>query len=82
MIIEGRAVDLRVSTCPLNLRKCSFGVLDKSAVNLDLDNLGLPENVKRGIRDAVRRPNGIFWLLDQLVRKTTTPYRPLERLII
>ena len=31
-------------------------VLDKSAVNLDLDNLGLPENVKGGIRGAMRGP--------------------------
>ena len=61
MTIEGRAVDLRVSTLPTQFgESVVLRVLDKSAVNLDLDKLGLPENVKTNIRDAVRRPNGIF----------------------
>ena len=61
LTIEGRAVDLRVSTLPTQFgESLVLRVLDKSAVNLDLDNLGLPENVKSGIRGAVRRPNGIF----------------------
>ena len=61
LTIEGRAVDLRVSTLPTQFgESVVLRVLDKSAVNLDLDNLGLPENAKTGIRDAVRRPNGIF----------------------
>ena len=54
MTIEGRAVDLRVSTLPTQFgESVVLRVLDKSAVNLDLDNLGLPENVKSGIRGAV-----------------------------
>ena len=54
-------------------------VLDKSAVNLDLDNLGLPENVKTGIRDAVRRPNGIFIVTGPTGSgKTTTLYSALR----
>ena len=41
MTIEGRAVDLRVSTLPTQFgESVVLRVLDKSAVNLDLDNLG------------------------------------------
>ena len=76
MTIEGRAVDLRVSTLPTQFgESVVLRVLDKSAVNLDLDNLGLPENVKTGIRDAVRRPNGIFIVTGPTGSgKTTTLY--------
>ena len=44
LTIEGRAVDLRVSTLPTQFgESVVLRVLDKSAVNLDLDNLGLPK---------------------------------------
>ena len=55
MTIEGRAVDLRVSTLPTQFgESVVLRVLDKSAVNLDLDSLRLPEYVYSGFRDAVR----------------------------
>ena len=80
MTIEGRAVDLRVSTLPTQFgESVVLRVLDKSAVNLDLDNLGLPENVKTNIRDAVRRPNGIFIVTGPTGSgKTTTLYSALR----
>ncbi len=80
MTIEGRAVDLRVSTLPTQFgESLVLRVLDKSAVNLDLDNLGLPENVKTGIRGAVRRPNGIFIVTGPTGSgKTTTLYSALR----
>ena len=80
MTIEGRAVDLRVSTLPTQFgESVVLRVLDKSAVNLDLDSLGLPENVKSGIRDAVRRPNGIFIVTGPTGSgKTTTLYSALK----
>ena len=80
MTIEGRAVDLRVSTLPTQFgESVVMRVLDKSAVNLDLDNLGLPENVKGGIRGAVRRPNGIFIVTGPTGSgKTTTLYSALR----
>jgi len=44
-----------------------------------LDNLGLPENVKSGIRGAVRRPNGIFIVTGPTGSgKTTTLYSALR----
>ena len=80
MTIEGRPVDLRVSTLPTQFgESVVLRVLDKSAVNLDLDNLGLPEPVKTGIRDAVRRPNGIFIVTGPTGSgKTTTLYSALR----
>ena len=80
MTIEGRAVDLRVSTLPTQFRdSVDISVLDKAAVNLDLDNRGLPENVKTNIRDAVRRPNGIFIVTGPTGSgKTTTLYSALR----
>ena len=80
MTMEGRAVDLRVSTLPTQFgESVVLRVLDKSAVNLDLDNLGLPENVKTGIRGAVRRPNGIFIVTGPTGSgKTTTLYSALR----
>jgi type IV pilus assembly protein PilB len=80
MTIEGRPVDLRVSTLPTQFgESVVLRVLDKSAVNLDLDNLGLPEPVKKGIRDAVRRPNGIFIVTGPTGSgKTTTLYSALR----
>ena len=80
LTIEGRAVDLRVSTLPTQFgESVVLRVLDKSAVNLDLDNLGLPDSVKTGIRDAVRRPNGIFIVTGPTGSgKTTTLYSALR----
>ena len=80
MTIEGRPVDLRVSTLPTQFgESVVLRILDKSAVNLDLDNLGLPEPVKTGIRDAVRRPNGIFIVTGPTGSgKTTTLYSALR----
>ena len=80
LTIEGRPVDLRVSTLPTQFgESVVLRVLDKSAVNLDLDNLGLPEPVKTGIRDAVRRPNGIFIVTGPTGSgKTTTLYSALR----
>jgi type IV pilus assembly protein PilB len=80
MTIEGRAVDLRVSTLPTQFgESVVLRVLDKSAVNLSLDSLGLPEDIKSGIRGAVRRPNGIFIVTGPTGSgKTTTLYSALK----
>ena len=70
LTIEGRAVDLQVSTLPTQFgESLVLRVLDKSAVNLDLDN-GLPENVKWDSRCRATA-NGILSSLDPLV-----PERP------
>jgi type IV pilus assembly protein PilB len=82
MTIAGRPVDLRVSTLPTQFgESVVLRVLDQSAVSLDLDNLGLPENIKEGIRVAVRRPNGIFIVTGPTGSgKTTTLYSALREI--
>jgi type IV pilus assembly protein PilB len=78
--IEGRAVDLRVSTLPTEFgESVVLRVLDKSVVNLDLDQLGIPADVLAGIREVARRPNGIFIVTGPTGSgKTTTLYSALR----
>lgn len=80
LTIAGRPVDLRVSTLPTQFgESVVLRVLDKSVVNLDLEALGLPEDIKTEIRDAVDRPNGIFIVTGPTGSgKTTTLYSALR----
>ncbi len=80
LTITGRPIDLRVSTLPTQYgESVVLRVLDKSVVNLDLESLSLPEDVKSGVREAVRRPNGIFIVTGPTGSgKTTTLYSALR----
>jgi type IV pilus assembly protein PilB len=80
MTISGRQVDLRVSTLPTRFgESVVLRVLDKSVVNLDLESLGLSEDVLQTIRDLVDRPNGIFIVTGPTGSgKTTTLYSALR----
>ncbi len=80
MTISGRPVDLRVSTLPTRFgESVVLRVLDKSIVNLDLESLGLPEEILHKIRDLVELPNGIFIVTGPTGSgKTTTLYSALR----
>ena len=80
MTIAGRPVDLRVSTLPTQFgESVVLRVLDKSVVNLDLENLGMPEDVYDGIKDIIELPNGIFIVTGPTGSgKTTTLYSGLR----
>ncbi|MBC2593200.1 type II secretion system ATPase GspE [Ruficoccus amylovorans] len=80
MTIAGRPVDLRVSTLPTQFgESVVLRVLDKSVVNLDLEQLSMPEDVLANIRDLVARPNGIFIVTGPTGSgKTTTLYSALR----
>lgn len=80
MTLAGRAVDLRVSTLPTQFgESVVLRVLDKGVVNLDLDNLSIPPDILGGIRETVRRPNGIFIVTGPTGSgKTTTLYSALR----
>ncbi|GHB90469.1 GspE/PulE family protein [Cerasicoccus arenae] len=80
MTIAGRPVDLRVSTLPTQFgESVVLRVLDKSVVNLDLDNLSMPEDILHTIRSLVARPNGIFIVTGPTGSgKTTTLYSALR----
>lgn len=80
MTIAGRPVDLRVSTLPTQHgESVVLRVLDKSVVNLDLENLSMPEDILTSIRTLVNRPNGIFIVTGPTGSgKTTTLYSALR----
>jgi type IV pilus assembly protein PilB len=78
--LGGRQVDLRVSTLPTQFgESIVLRVLDQSAVQLELAQLGMPEDVFNGINDIIRRPNGIFIVTGPTGSgKTTTLYSGLR----
>ena len=76
-----RQVDLRVSTLPTQFgESVVLRVLDRSAVNLDLETLGLPKYVFDYVGEAIQQPNGIFIVTGPTGSgKTTTLYSCLRR---
>jgi type IV pilus assembly protein PilB len=82
LTIAGRAVDLRVSTLPTQFgESVVLRVLDQTAVQLDLAQLGMPPEVFEGVREIVRRPNGIFIVTGPTGSgKTTTLYSGLREI--
>jgi type IV pilus assembly protein PilB len=76
-----RQVDLRVSTLPTQFgESVVLRVLDRAAVNLDIDTLGLPKYVHDYVTEAIQRPNGIFVVTGPTGSgKTTTLYSCLRR---
>src|ERR1041385_2110698 len=78
--LGGKQIDLRVSTLPTQFgESVVLRVLDRSAVNLSLDNLGLPKFVLEYSRRAIQEPNGIFVVTGPTGSgKTTTLYSCLR----
>jgi type IV pilus assembly protein PilB len=78
--IGGRPVDLRVSTLPTAFgESVVLRVLDRTVVNLDLDALGISQEVLEGIRSIIHLPNGIFIVTGPTGSgKTTTLYSSIK----
>ncbi len=78
--LDGRTVDLRVSTLPTQTgESIVLRVLDQSAVELDLATLGLPGDVLVGMRQIIHRPSGILLVTGPTGSgKTTTLYSGLR----
>ncbi|MDB6016980.1 MAG: type fimbrial assembly protein PilB [Pedosphaera sp.] len=76
-----RTIDLRVSTLPTQFgESVVLRVLDRSAVNLEVESLGLPKYIYDYVLDAIQRPNGIFVVTGPTgCGKTTTLYSCLRR---
>ncbi|NNN05868.1 MAG: Flp pilus assembly complex ATPase component TadA [Elusimicrobia bacterium] len=61
--VQNRVIDLRVSICP-----CVFGekvvmrLLDKGAVELDINKVGLDPRQRDDIIEAANRPHGLFFM--------------------
>lgn len=80
MKIAGKPIDLRVSCLPTAYgESVVLRILDRSVVNLDLDVLGIGEDVLTMIREVIARPNGIFVVTGPTGSgKTTTLYSCLK----
>ncbi len=77
-----KQVDMRVSTLPTHHgESIVLRVLDRSSVNLSLENLGLPDSIYEYIGDTIEKPNGIFIVTGPTgAGKTTTLYAGLRRI--
>ena len=80
--VSGHPVDLRVSVLPtLFGESVVMRVLDRGVVSLDLDKLGMDENILQPFRDIIKRPNGIILVTGPTGSgKTTTLYSALSEL--
>ena len=80
--VGSRQIDLRVSTLPTQFgESVVLRVLDRAAVNLDIDTLGLPKSVYDYVTEAILRPNGIMIVTGPTGSgKTTTLYSCLRRI--
>jgi type IV pilus assembly protein PilB len=79
--IGNRIIDLRVSTLPTQFgESVVLRVLDRSAVNLEIESLGLPKFIYDYVSEAILRPNGIVIVTGPTgCGKTTTLYSCLRR---
>ena len=82
MMISGRPVDLRVSTLPTQFgESVVLRVLDRSAVKLELETLGMPDYIFNYVIHTIEKPNGIFIVTGPTGSgKTTTLYACLNKI--
>lgn len=83
LTVAGRPVDLRVSCLPTapHGESVVMRILDQSATSLDLENVGLPEDVYEQVTMDIEKPNGIFIVTGPTGSgKTTTLYSVLRRI--
>ncbi len=79
---EGRKVDLRVSTVPtLYGESVVMRILDKSALRLDFESLGMSRELQRMIDRIIAKPHGLVLVTGPTGSgKTTTLYAALSKL--
>ena len=81
LTIQGREIDIRVSTIPtLGGESVVLRLLDQSAAPRDIDALGLPRKVQEALAAALAAPNGLVLATGPTGSgKTTTLYGALGR---
>ena len=80
--VAGRMIDFRVSTLPTQFgESVVLRVLDRSTVSLDLENIGMPDDIYQYFCEDIDKPNGIVVVTGPTGSgKTTTLYSALRRL--
>ena len=80
VMLEGRKIDLRVSTFPATHgEKTVIRVLDTRAVSLNLEALGFAEDILEGFHRNIHAPNGIILVTGPTGSgKSTTLYAALN----
>jgi type IV pilus assembly protein PilB len=78
--VDGREIDLRISTLPTILgEKVVMRVLDKKNVTFYLDKLGMREEVLTNVKELLKRPHGLLLTTGPTGSgKTTTLYSAVE----
>jgi type IV pilus assembly protein PilB len=78
--VDGREIDLRISTLPTILgQKIVMRVLDRKNVTFNLDQLGVPESLLSKMKGMLARPHGLLLVTGPTGSgKTTTLYSALE----
>jgi type IV pilus assembly protein PilB len=79
-VVNGRKIDLRMSTLPTaNGEKCVMRILDNRSINVSLDDLGFSENVLTIWKNQIDQPHGILLVTGPTGSgKTTTLYSSLR----
>jgi type IV pilus assembly protein PilB len=82
LTVGGHVVDLRISVLPtLFGESVVCRILDKSVVMLDLDKVGMDDELIREFRKTIERPNGIVLVTGPTGSgKTTTLYAALSEM--
>ena len=80
--VGGRSIDFRVSTLPTQFgESVVLRVLDRSNVQLDLENIGFPDDILDYFLEDIQKPNGIVIVTGPTGSgKTTTLYAALQRI--
>ena len=80
--MAGKDIDVRVATAPsVDGERVTMRLLDKSAVLLNLEDLGLLPDDEERLRDLIHRPNGIILVTGPTGSgKTTTLYSSLSEI--
>lgn len=80
--VNNKPVDLRVSTLPTTFGESAvLRILDRSHIQLDLEKLGMNQDILKKIRTIINKPNGIFITTGPTgAGKTTTLYSCLKEI--
>ncbi len=79
-MVQGRSMDLRVSTLPTaHGEKCVIRILDSRSITVGLTNLGMSSNVLEAFKKHILSPNGIVLVTGPTGSgKSTTLYSALQ----